>query len=411
MNDINPKELSAVAGGRPVRKKWLPYGRQWIGRDDIRAVVNVLKSDFLTTGPSVDAFEAKLAEYVGARHAVSFSNGTAALHAACYAAGIGPGDEVVTAPLTFAASANAVLFRGGMPVFADIDERTWNIDPAAVEQRITPKTKALLPVHYAGQPADLGALSALAKRHGLIVIEDAAHALGARYRGKRIGGIGDMTAFSFHPVKSITTGEGGAVTTDNPDFYERLLAFRTHGITRDPRKLERQPGGWHYEMQQLGYNYRMTDLQAALGISQLRKADRFLERRRRYAAMYDEAFAGTKELTLPCQEPFARSAWHLYAVRLNTGTLRADRGDVYEALRRENVGTNVHYLPVYLHPYYRNLGYEPGLCPRAERLYDEILTLPLFPKMSKRDVRDVIQAVNKVLQHYSCPADDKEKQP
>lgn len=408
MNDIDRKKLPAIAGGRPIRRSWLPYGRQWIDGDDIRAVVEVLKSDFLTTGPSVGAFEAKLAEYVGAKYAAAFSSGTAALHAACFAAGIGPGDEVVTSPLTFAASANAVLYRGGVPVFADIDEHTWNVDPAAVERRITSKTKALLPVHYAGQPADLEALEALAKRHGLVLIEDAAHALGARYRGRRIGGIGDMTAFSFHPVKSITTGEGGAVTTDDPALYERLLAFRTHGITRDSDRLERRPGGWHYEMQQLGFNYRLTDLQAALGISQLRKADRFLERRRRYAAMYDEAFTDCPALTLPRQEPFAMSAWHLYAVRLNASALRANRGEVYEALRRENIGTNVHYQPVYLHPYYRGLGYEPGLCPRAERVYEELLTLPLFPKMSKGDVRDVIAALNKVLRHYAAPAAEEE---
>lgn len=385
---------------RPVRESYLPYGRQWIDEEDIEAVVEALKGDFLTTGPYVSRFERAIADYVGAKYAVAFSNGTAALHGACFAAGIGEGDEVITTPMTFAASANCVLYRGGVPVFADIDEKTYNIDPQSVEEKITERTKAIIPVDFAGQPADLDPILEIAEKHRLVVIEDAAHALGAMYKGRKVGSISDMTMFSFHPVKLITTGEGGIIVTNNEEYYERLLQFRTHGITRDRSRMAEDHGPWYYEMQFLGYNYRLTDIQAALGLSQLKKIEKFLELRRRYAAMYNDAFKGMDELILPHQPEWAESGWHLYVIRLRPEKLAASRREIFEALQRQNIGVNVHYIPVHYQPYYRKLGYDKGICPKAERVYEEILTLPLFPAMSEQDVRDVIEAVKRTVGQY-----------
>lgn len=385
---------------RPVRESYLPYGRQWIDEEDIEAVVEALKGDFLTTGPYVSRFERAIADYVGAKYAVAFSNGTAALHGACFAAGIGEGDEVITTPMTFAASANCVLYRGGVPVFADIDEKTYNIDPQSVEEKITERTKAIIPVDFAGQPADLDPILEIAEKHRLIVIEDAAHALGAVYKGRKVGSISDMTMFSFHPVKLITTGEGGIIVTNNEEYYERLLQFRTHGITRDRSRMAEDHGPWYYEMQFLGYNYRLTDIQAALGLSQLKKIEKFLELRRRYAAMYNDAFKGMDELILPHQPEWAESGWHLYVIRLRPEKLAASRREIFEALQRQNIGVNVHYIPVHYQPYYRKLGYDKGICPKAERVYEEILTLPLFPAMSEQDVRDVIETVKRTVGQY-----------
>lgn len=385
---------------RPVRESYLPYGRQWIDEEDVEAVVEALKGDFLTTGPYVSRFERAIADYVGAKYAVAFSNGTAALHGACFAAGIGEGDEVITTPMTFAASANCVLYRGGVPVFADIDEKTYNIDPQSVEEKITERTKAIIPVDFAGQPADLDPILEIAEKHRLVVIEDAAHALGAVYKGRKVGSISDMTMFSFHPVKLITTGEGGIIVTNNEEYYERLLQFRTHGITRDRSRMAEDHGPWYYEMQFLGYNYRLTDIQAALGLSQLKKIEKFLELRRRYAAMYNDAFKGMDELILPHQPEWAESGWHLYVIRLRPEKLAASRREIFEALQRQNIGVNVHYIPVHYQPYYRKLGYDKGICPKAERVYEEILTLPLFPAMSEQDVRDVIEAVKRTVGQY-----------
>ncbi|WP_029421614.1 UDP-4-amino-4,6-dideoxy-N-acetyl-beta-L-altrosamine transaminase [Alicyclobacillus macrosporangiidus] len=397
---LEVNEKLALHGGTPIRSTRLPYGRQAIDEADIRAVVDVLRSDFLTTGPAVDAFERRIADYVGAKYAVAFANGTAALHGAVFAAGIGPGDEVITTPMTFAASANCVLYMGGTPVFADIQPDTYNIDPDAVKACITPRTKAILPVHYTGQPADMDEILSIAKRHGLMVIEDAAHALGATYKGRRIGTLGDMTVFSLHPVKPVTTGEGGVVTTNDDRLYQRLRLFRTHGITRDPSFLEDDQGPWYYEMQYLGFNYRLTDIQAALGTSQMDKLDVFIRRRAEIAKKYTEAFASMPELETPYQREDRTSGWHLYVIRLNLSALRVGRRQVYEALLAENIGVNVHYIPVYHHPYYRRMGYSRGLCPRAEELYERILTLPLFPGMTDDDVCDVIRAVKKVLGYY-----------
>ena len=398
--------LPAIAGGRPVRETFLPYARQWLDEDDIQAVNEVLRGDWLTTGPKVPEFEERFAAYVGARYAVAVSSGTAALHAACFAAGLGRGDEAVTTPLTFAASANCIRFMGALPVFADIDLRTYNIDPAEVAKNITANTKVIVPVHFTGQPCDLDAIHQLAREHDLIVIEDAAHALGARYKGRRIGALSDMTIFSFHPVKHITTGEGGMVVTDNEEYYEWLKLFRSHGIVRDRDGMVAYHGPWYYEVQDAGYNYRMTDFQAALGISQLKKLDRFLARRREIAARYNEAFKDLPEVQVPYRHPDGAPAWHLYVLALNLDRLRFNRRFVFEALRAENIGVQVHYIPLHIHPYYQWLiNSNPNVCtleapspaPRAEALYRRIISLPLFPAMSDRDVDDVITAVRKVV--------------
>jgi len=381
------------------RRSPLPYGRQWIDERDVEAVAAALRGDYLTTGPLVPQFEEKFARAVGARFAVAFSSGTAALHAACFAAGVGEGDEVITSPLTFAASANCVLYQRGKPVFADVDERTGLIDPASVAALVTERTKAILPVHYAGQPAPMDELLQLAKKHGLVVIEDAAHALGASYRGRRVGSIGDMTMFSLHPVKHITTGEGGVVTTDREELRRKLVDFRNHGIVRDPQRLEREPPApWYYEMQSLGFNYRLTDIQAALGMTQLDKLDRFIRRRREIAAGYDEAFRLHEAIEIPRRNEGCEPSWHLYVIGLRPERLRVGRDEVFRRLLADNIGVQLHYIPVYLHPYYRRLGYPLGLCPNAERLYARILTLPLFPAMTDNDADDVVRAVLRAVE-------------
>lgn len=384
----------------PARQSYLPYGRQWVDNEDIEAVIEVLRGDYLTTGPYISKFEQAVAQYVGAKYAVAFSNGTAALHGACFAAGISKGDEVITTPMTFAASANCVLYRGGVPVFADVDEKTYNIDPNKIEEKITDKTKAIIPVDYTGQPVELERILEIAKKYNLIVIEDAAHAFGATYKGRKIGSISDMTMFSFHPVKHITTGEGGIITTNNKEYYEKLLQFRSHGITRDKEKMKEYHGPWYYEMQFLGYNYRMTDIQAALGISQLKKIDKFIELRRKYVAMYNETFKDMDEIITPFQHENGESSWHLYIIRLKLDKLTASRREIFEALQQQNIGVNVHYIPVYFQPYYQQLGYKKGICPNAEKLYEEMITLPLFPAMSEKDVNDVIKAVRRTIDYY-----------
>lgn len=379
-----------------IRDNPLPYGRQWIDDDDIQAVVDVLKSDYLTTGPKIAEFERAFAEYVGAKYAVAVNSGTAALHAAAFAAGIHEGDEVITSPITFAASANCVLYLGGKPIFADIDPKTYNIDPMEIRKQITPKTRAIIPVHFTGQPVDLDEIHSIAEKYRLVVIEDAAHALGAEYKGKKIGGLSDMAIFSFHPVKHITTGEGGMITTNNSNYYQKLLLFRTHGITRDKTLLFQNEGGWYYEQQELGFNYRMTDFQAALGLSQLKKSDRFLKRRRELADIYNQSLRNIPGIILPYQDPDTNSSWHLYVIQIED---RADknRREVYDKLKMANIGVNVHYIPVYFHPYYQTLGFPKGLCPNAESYYKRALTLPLFPGMTEQDVLEVVEILNEVI--------------
>jgi perosamine synthetase len=373
---------------RPVRQTVLPYGRQWVDEDDIAAVVDVLRSDWLTTGPRVAEFERAVAEFVGTRAAVAVSNGTAALHAAMYALGVGPGDEVLVPALTFAASANCVVYQGATPVFVDVEPETLLIDPVKADAQITPRTRAIIAVDFAGQPCDYDALHALASRHNLPVVADACHALGGSDRGRLVGSLATLSTFSFHPVKPIATGEGGMVTTDDPELARRLRLFRNHGITTDHRQRE-QTGSWFYEMVDLGYNYRLSDLQCALGLSQLRKLPAWVKRRQAIARRYDAAFA-----TLPAVQPLAvrpevRHAYHLYVVRVG-----GDRGRVYSQLRAEGIGVNVHYVPVHLHPFYRRrFGTGPGLCPVAEAAYESLLSLPIFPRMSDADVDDVIRSV------------------
>ena len=393
-------ELLAVDGGTPVRKTLLPYGRQSIGEDDIQAVVDVLRSDWLTTGPKVAEFEEAFAAWVGSKYAVSFTSGTAALHGAAFAAGLKEGDEAITSPMTFAATANCVLYQGATPVFAEVSTDTLNLDPAKVAERITPRTRAILAVDYAGHPAEIAAILELAERHGLVVIEDACHALGAEYRKRRTGSVADMTVFSFHPVKHLTTGEGGMVTTDRAEFAETLRRFRNHGISSDARQRQ-SAGQWHYEMVLLGFNYRLTDLACALGLSQLHKLDANLARRREIAARYADAFSGLPEVMPPVVRPDVNPAWHLYPIRLALEKLTADRAQVFRALRAENIGVNVHYIPVHIHPYYRDrFGYAGGEFPVAEDAYERLISLPMFHGMNDRDVEDVIQAVSKVIAHF-----------
>jgi UDP-4-amino-4,6-dideoxy-N-acetyl-beta-L-altrosamine transaminase len=433
METLLQKNRLAIHGGKPVRDKYLTYGHRWLDEDDIKAVIEVLKSDWITQGPKIKEFEKAIADFVGAKHAVAVSSGTAALHAACFAAGITQGDEVITTPITFVASSNCVLYMGGKPIFADIKEYTHNIDPKEIEKNLTDKTKTIIPVDFAGQPADLDEIYKIARKHNLVVIEDASHALGAEYKINpkseirnpklndwiKVGNSihSDMAIFSFHPVKPITTGEGGMVVTNNKEYYEKLLMFRTHGITKDPDKFVNEdwafnqlpvtnyhsPSPWYYEMQDLGYNYRITDFQCALGISQLKKLDRFLERRREIANQYNDAFKEIDELTIPItnhQFPITKPAWHIYVVRLKLEKLKAARKDMFEALRAENIGVQVHYIPVYYHPHYQKLGYQKGICPKAEKYYEEAITLPISSAMKDKDVDDVIKAVKKVIAYY-----------
>lgn len=374
---------------------YIPYATQWIDDDDIKAVAEALRKEYLTQGPSVAELEKAVAAYCGAKYAVAVNSGTSALHAACFAAGIGQQDEVITSPITFVASSNCVLYCGGTPVFADIEDETVNIDPFEAEKKITPGTKAIIPVHFAGQPVDLETISAAAKKNGLIVIEDACHALGASYKGSRTGSCkySDMTVLSFHAVKHVTTGEGGMVLTNDKKLYEKLIMFRSHGITKDGSLMEnKSEGPWFYEMQHLGYNYRITDFQCALGLSQIKKLDGFVKRRRQIAAMYDEAFKGLGPIRTIMQKEGAASAYHLYIIRVKDGRKR-----IFDELREQGIGVNVHYIPVHLQPYYQKLGYKKGSCPKAEKYYSETITLPLYPKMTDEQVRSVISAVRSAI--------------
>lgn len=378
----------------------MPYARQWLEEDDLAAVLEVLRSDWLTTGPQVAAFEQDLAEFVGAREAVAVSSGTAALHAAMDAASLGQGDEVIVPAMTFVATANAAVFQGATPVFADVQPDTLLIDPESVAVKITPRTRAIVPVDYAGQPCDYEALSALARRHGLLLIDDACHALGAMDRGRKIGALGDLTAFSFHPAKHLTTGEGGMITTDDPELAARMRCFRNHGITADLQQRVRQ-GTWQYEMAELGYNYRLTDFQCALGRSQLRKLPGWVERRREIAGAYDAAFAGMPAVRPLTVRPDAYHAYHLYVIRLDLQRLSVSRDEIFRALRAEGIGVNVHYLPVPMQPFYqKTFGAKPDQCPVAFAASRDILSLPMFPRMADKDVEEVIFACRKVIEAF-----------
>lgn len=366
---------------------YIPYGTQSIDEDDIQAVVDTLRSDFLTTGPRVAEFEKKVADFVNAKYAIAVSNGTAALHVACLAAGLKEGDEVITTPITFAASANCALYCGAVPVFADIDKSTYNIDPKDIERKITDKTKAIIAVHYTGQPCDMDAINAIAKKHNLLVIEDAAHALGADYKGRMIGSISDMTTFSFHPVKHITTGEGGMILTNDDKLYERLKLYRTHGITREASMLTKNDGPWYYEQLELGYNYRITDIQCALGISQMKKLPEFISRRREIAKKYDEAFKDVPQIIRPYQLEGCNNSWHLYVIQVK------NRKQVFERLKKADIGVNVHYIPVYKHPYYQTHGYADIKCENAENLYEHLISIPMYATLTDEQQQYVIDKV------------------
>jgi UDP-4-amino-4,6-dideoxy-N-acetyl-beta-L-altrosamine transaminase len=371
--------------------EFIPYGRQCVDEEDIAAVVEVLRSDYLTTGPAVGRFEAALRRATGAGHAVALNSGTSALHAMYFAAGIGPGDEIVTSPLTFVATANAALYVGATVRFVDVEPDTGNLDPDLVDAAINERTKAIVPIDYAGHPADYDRLRAITDRHGLKLLADAAHSLGATYKGRPVGALADASELSFHPVKPITTAEGGAVVTDDPALAQRVARFRTHGITKDPTELDHPgEGPWWYEQHDLGFNYRLTDVQAALGASQLRKLERFISRRRAIASAYDAALADLDALRLPGRRADVEPGWHLYVIRTRDPQRRRP---LFEHLRAQGLGVQVHYLPVHWHPYYAGLGYRRGQCPVVESFYASAISLPMFPGMDDDDVSHVVDSV------------------
>jgi UDP-4-amino-4,6-dideoxy-N-acetyl-beta-L-altrosamine transaminase len=374
----------------PMKK--IPYGLHWVDAEDIDAVCTVLKSDWLTQGPKIERFEEEIANYVGTRYSVAFNSGTSALHGAMYAAGVSNGDEVITSPITFVATPNSAVYLGACPIFADIDIRTYCIDTDLVRAALTGKTKVIAPVDMAGYPVDLPAISEIATDRDLVVIEDAAHALGAMRNGVLVGSEADMTMFSFHPVKHITTGEGGIITTNREDFAERLRLFRSHGITKDTRRLIKNDGPWYYEMQQLGYNYRITDIQCALGVSQMKKLERFISRRNEIEKIYHDAFQDIPDIILPPEVdgPQSRHAYHLYPIRVPG----KDRKELFLKLREQGILCQVHYIPVHLQPYYgETFGYRDGDYPVAEEYYRTEISLPIFARMTDDDVHDVINAV------------------
>jgi len=376
--------------------KIIPYGRQWIDEEDIAAVVDVLKGDWLTQGPNVEKFEKAVADYIGVKYAVAFNSGTAALHAAMFAAGVREGDEIITSPITFVATSNSAVYLGAKPVFVDIDLKTYCIDTQRIEEKITPKTKVIAPVDLAGYPVDIKPIIELAKKYGLVVIEDAAHALGAKRYGKMVGQEADMTMFSFHPVKHITTGEGGIIVTNNVVYAEKMRLFRTHGITKKPEFLEKNDGPWYYEMHELGFNYRITDFQCALGLSQLKKIEDFLRRRNEIARRYDAAFEDIPQIVpAPSVLEPDRHAYHLYPILLNG----VNRKDVYLKLREKGIYTQIHYIPIHMQPYYRKrFGYKKGEFPNAEYYYENELSIPMYPKMTDEDLEYVIKSLKEVIQ-------------
>jgi len=395
-------EKLAINGGKPVRDCKIFYGRQWIDEDDVQAVVDTLQSDFLTCGPKIIELEKKICDYTGAKYAVAVSSGTAALHCACIAAGLCPGDEVITTPLTFAASANCALFCGATPIFADVNPNTYNIDPQSIREKITKKTKAIVAVDFTGQAVEIDEIRKICREFNLIFIEDAAHSIGTRYNDKMVGNLADMTTFSFHPVKTITGGEGGAITTNDEVLYNKLVLAHTHGITHDINQMiEKNPEGpWCYEEISLGYNYRITDIQAALLISQMNKLDSFITRRKDIVRQYNDAFRDMPEIIVQEEISESDTCRHLYIIRLNFDMLSCSRREFFDAMSAENIQCQIHYIPVYWFPYYSDLGYKKGICPIAEEIYKGIMSIPLFPKMSDKDIEDVIHAVRKIVENY-----------
>lgn len=395
-------ENLAIFGGKPVRENAIYYGRQCIEQDDIDAVVATLKSDYITCGPQVANLEKKLCEITQAKYAVAVSNGTAALHLAAMAAGFGEGDEVIVSSITFAASSNCLLYCGATPVFADIDPETYNIDPESIRKLITPKTKGIVAVDFSGQAVAMKEIKAICEEHNLILIEDAAHAIGTKYDGQPVGSMADFTCFSFHPVKTVTGGEGGAITTNGEESYKKLARLRSHGITRNQEEMVNPSDAlWYNEQVELGYNYRMTDFQAALLVSQLNKLPLFSKRRREIVETYNKVFSEMPEIVVQKEIPESDTTRHLYILRLNLEKLKCDRRQFFDALYAENVCPQVHYLPVYWHSYYEKLGYKKGLCPNAEKYYMESMSIPLYYSLTDDDVQDVITAVKKVVAYYA----------
>lgn len=395
-------EKLAINGGFPVREGKIGYGHQYIDEEDVRAVADVLTSSFITTGPKVDELERELEKYTGAQYAAVVSSGTAALHCACIAIGLEPGDEIITTPFTFAASANCALFCGARPVFADIDPDTYNIDPEKIREKISDKTKAVIAVDFAGQSVKSNEIRSVCDEYGLVYIEDAAHSIATEYKGQRVGNVADITCFSFHPVKTITGGEGGAVLTNNENYYKKALLARSHGMVHLPDEMEdKNPeGSWYYEMIALGYNYRMTDFQAALVLSQMKKLSWFRSRRQQIVRYYDNEFAGMEEIIPQKEIPESDSCRHLYTIRLNPEKLRCSRREFFDALAAENILCQIHYIPVYWFPYYQKMGYERGQCPNAEYVYKNIMSIPLYPALKDQDIKDVVHAVKKVVDNY-----------
>ena len=374
--------------------KTYSYSRQNIDRQDISAVVKTMQSDFITQGPKVREFEDKLCEVTGAKYAVAVNNGTAALHLSALALGVGEGDEGITTPITFVASANCLRYVGATVKFADIESDTGLIDPAEIKKQISSKTKVIIPVHYAGQSCDMEAIATIAKRHNLFLIEDAAHAIGSVYKGHKVGSCrySDLTTFSFHPVKTITTGEGGAITTNNPQLYKKLLMLRTHGILQKP-----EVSPWFYEMQELGYNYRLSDILASLGISQLSKLNQFVDKRRKMVERYSQAFSGDPRFSVLQENPESFAAFHLFPLFINFNTVKKDKKRIFADLLKKGIKLQVHYIPVHLHPYYRQLGLKLGDFPHAEKFYESEISLPLHPNLTDNDIKYIIRSVNEVI--------------
>jgi len=393
--------LPAIAGGSPVRDTKLYYGHQYIDENDVEAVTAVIRSDYLTCGPKITELENKLCTLTGAKYAVVCSSDTAALHIACMAAGVSEGDEVITTPITFLASANCAVYCGARPVFADINPETLNIDPEKIKEAVSDKTRAIVAVDYTGQAVDIDPIMELCEEKNIVLIEDAAHSIGTLYKGKPVGSIAHMTTFSFHPVKTVTAGEGGAVLTNDESLYKKLLLYRSHGMTRDESQMRwESEGNWYYQMVDIGYNYRMTDMQAALLISQLDKLPMFKKRRQEIVKRYNEAFSAYPEIIIQKDIPESDSVRHLYILHLDLTKLTIGRREFFDAMAAENIICNVHYIPVYLQPFYRDRGYEPGLCPNAEALYESMMSIPLYYGMSDKDVEDVILAVTKLITYY-----------
>jgi len=385
----------------PTNSKFIPFHIPAIGEDEIRSVVETLESGWLTTGRKVKSFEDDFARYVGSKHAVAVNSGTAALHLALDAIGIREGDEVIVPAMTFAATAEVVLYFKAQPILVDCQRDTLNLDPTQIDAAITSKTKAIIPVHFGGQPCEMDQILDIAKKHNLRVIEDAAHALPAIHNGHKVGGIGDITCFSFYATKTITTGEGGMATTENSEWAERMRMMSLHGISHDAWKRYTKEGSWYYEILYPGFKYNLTDIAAAIGIEQLKKCNEFWEARQRIAMNYAKAFADLQEIQLPSCRNGVQHAWHLFVIQLNLERLKIGRNQFIEALREKEIGTSVHFIPLHLHPYYRDkFGYKPEDFPNASEAFERIVSLPIYPKMNEGNVRDVIVAMRQLMQEY-----------